>query len=151
MIMIRIMPHIYLFYRFILQYESLKIFNSINPLWPWVTNSSRIAKISISKYEGIMKKISHWATRLWVGRRKEPILGYVPKNDKNKKNSGSKGLNGHEKLIFSAAKIDILPPAKVSSMPPFPNFLPTFLVSVFAEFYRHSPLPGPLTYLLPSD
>ena len=22
-----------------------------------------------------------WASRLWVGRRKEPILGYVPKND----------------------------------------------------------------------
>ena len=29
--------------------------------------------------------------RLWVGRRKEPILGYVPKNDE-KKNSGDKGL-----------------------------------------------------------
>ena len=32
-----------------------------------------------------------WASRLWVGRRKEPILGYVPKNDE-KKNSGGKGL-----------------------------------------------------------
>ena len=32
-----------------------------------------------------------WASRLWVGRRKEPILGYVPKNYV-KKNSGSKGL-----------------------------------------------------------
>ena len=32
-----------------------------------------------------------WASRLWVGRRKEPILGYVPKNDE-KKNSGCKGL-----------------------------------------------------------
>ena len=32
-----------------------------------------------------------WASRLWVGRRKEPILGYVPKNYK-KKNSGSKEL-----------------------------------------------------------
>ena len=26
-----------------------------------------------------------WASRLWVGRRKEPILGYVPKNDEKKK------------------------------------------------------------------
>ena len=32
-----------------------------------------------------------WASRLGVGRRKEPILGYVPKNDE-KKNSGGKGL-----------------------------------------------------------
>ena len=28
---------------------------------------------------------------IWVGRRKEPILGYVPKNDE-KKNSVHKGL-----------------------------------------------------------
>ena len=32
-----------------------------------------------------------WASRLWVGSHKEPILGYVPKNDE-KKNSGGKGL-----------------------------------------------------------
>ena len=32
-----------------------------------------------------------WASRLWVGRRKEPILGYVSKNYA-KNNSGSKGL-----------------------------------------------------------
>ena len=32
-----------------------------------------------------------WASRLWVGRRKEPILGYVPKNEE-KKNSGGEGL-----------------------------------------------------------
>ena len=25
-----------------------------------------------------------WASRLWVGRRKEPILDYVPKNDKKR-------------------------------------------------------------------
>ena len=34
-----------------------------------------------------------WESRLWVGRRKEPILGYVPKNDE-KKNSVHKGLKG---------------------------------------------------------
>ena len=33
-----------------------------------------------------------WVSCLWVGRRKVPILGYVPKNDE-KNNSGSKGLN----------------------------------------------------------
>ena len=33
-----------------------------------------------------------WSSRLGVGRRKEPILGYVPKNYE-KENSGSKGLN----------------------------------------------------------
>ena len=33
-----------------------------------------------------------WASRLWVGRRKEPILVYVPKNDE-KKNLVHKGLN----------------------------------------------------------
>ena len=32
-----------------------------------------------------------WASRLWVGRRKESILGYVPENDE-KNNSGIKGL-----------------------------------------------------------
>ena len=48
-------------------------------------NSSRIAKISIFKYEGIIKKKILWASRLWVGRRKEPILDYVQKNDKKKK------------------------------------------------------------------
>ena len=32
-----------------------------------------------------------WASRLWVGRRKEPILGYVPKNDE-KNNLVLKGL-----------------------------------------------------------
>ena len=32
-----------------------------------------------------------WASRLWVGRQKEPILGYVPKNDE-KNNSVHKGL-----------------------------------------------------------
>ena len=30
-----------------------------------------------------------WASQLWVGRRKEPILGYISKNYE-KKNSGSK-------------------------------------------------------------
>ena len=30
-----------------------------------------------------------WASQLWVGKREEPILGYVPKNNE-KKNSGAK-------------------------------------------------------------
>ena len=40
--------------------------------------------------EGIIKKIL-WASRLWVGRRKEPILGYISKNDE-KMNLVHKGL-----------------------------------------------------------
>ena len=32
-----------------------------------------------------------WASRLWIGRRREPILGYVPKNDE-KKNLVHKGF-----------------------------------------------------------
>ena len=38
------------------------------------------------------KKNFLWASRLWVGRRKEPILGYVPKNNE-KKNLVHKGLS----------------------------------------------------------
>ena len=40
----------------------------------------RSAKILILNKEGIIEKISY--ERLWVGRRKEPILGYVPRNGK---------------------------------------------------------------------
>ena len=45
----------------------------------------RSAKILILN-TGIIEKIS-WAPRLWVSRRKEPILGYVPKNDEKKNSS----------------------------------------------------------------
>ena len=38
------------------------------------------------------------ASRLRVGRRKEPIIGYVPKNDE-KNNSGNKGL-----IILNSSK-----------------------------------------------
>ena len=41
-----------------------------------------------------------WASCLWVGRRKEPILGYVPKNDE--KNLDHKGLIFN---VFIASKI----------------------------------------------
>ena len=40
------------------------------------------------KFQFYFKKVSQkkilWTLRLWVGRRKEPILGYVPKNDEKK-------------------------------------------------------------------
>ena len=62
----------------------------INLLLPIAHKSARTGKISILKLEGIIKKISYWASRLWIGRRKELILGYVSKN--YKKNSGTKGL-----------------------------------------------------------
>ena len=47
---------------------------------------------STSSFRRDHQKNFLWASRLWVGRRKEPILGYVPRNDK-KKNSGGKGLS----------------------------------------------------------
>ena len=59
---------------------------------PRAHKSVRIAKILTLKLEGIIKKNFLWASLLEVGRRKEPILGYVPKNDENS-NSGIKGLN----------------------------------------------------------
>ena len=55
-----------------------------------MTNSSRIVKISILNKKGSLKKFLQMSG-IWVGRRKEPILGYAPKNDE-KKNSGSKEL-----------------------------------------------------------
>ena len=64
----------------------------LNPLLPSAAYMRRSAKILILIWEGIIKKIFLWASRLWVGRRKEPTLGYVEKLRK-KKNSGSKGLN----------------------------------------------------------
>ena len=47
-----------------------------------------------------------------VGRRKEPILGYVPKNDEKKKNLAHKGLNSLRikliVLLYCIIKIRIL-------------------------------------------
>ena len=34
--------------------------------------------------EGIIEKKIPWAPRFWVGRREEPILGYVPENDEKR-------------------------------------------------------------------
>ena len=49
--------------------------NMISRLVPSAHKSARIAKISILKLEGIVKKKKIlWASRLWAG-----ILGYVPK------------------------------------------------------------------------
>ena len=47
-----------------------------------------------------------WASDLWVGRRKEPILGYVAKNDE-KKNLVHKGLNIGSKLEIYAGATDV--------------------------------------------
>ena len=46
----------------------------------FVSYVRRSAKILILNKEGIIEKNFLWAPRLWVGRRKEPILGYVLKN-----------------------------------------------------------------------
>ena len=56
----------------------------------------RICHVAIEKNFNFEIRRDHqknflWASRLWVSRRKEPILSYAPKNNE-KKNSGSKGL-----------------------------------------------------------
>ena len=42
------------------------------------------AKILILSKDGIIEKNFVWAPHLWVGRRKEPILGYVLKNNEKR-------------------------------------------------------------------
>ena len=50
-----------------------------NPLLPSAAYIRRSAKIFILIKEGSSKKFI-WASRLWVGRRKEPILSFIMKN-----------------------------------------------------------------------
>ena len=64
---------------------------NINPLLHNGKYGYRRIKISFLRKKGIMEKNSPWAPCLWVGRRWEPILGYVLKFD-GKKVSGSNGL-----------------------------------------------------------
>ena len=66
--------------------------STLIPLLPSSNYSYRIIKISFSKKEGIKKKNFLGAPRLWVGRRWEPILGYISKFD-GIKVSGINGLN----------------------------------------------------------
>ena len=64
-----------------------------NPLLPIAHKSARIGKISILKLEGIILKISFERRDYESVDEKKPILGYVSKNYKKKKNSDTKGLN----------------------------------------------------------
>ena len=54
-----------------------------NPFPPSVPIWYRLAKKMILNEEGIIKQIFPWVLPLWVGRRKDPILGYVPKSYEN--------------------------------------------------------------------
>ena len=54
----------------------------------FVSYMLRIAKVLILNYEGIIEGSC---------RRKDPILGYGPKNDEEK-NSGNKGLSLTERI-----------------------------------------------------
>ena len=62
-------------------YRKWKFTNLPNSLLPNVLYMERLAKILISISEGIVKK---FLSRLWVGRRKKPFLGYVPKNEEKR-------------------------------------------------------------------
>ena len=76
----------------------------LSPLLPNGTICIRIVKISFKKNRD-HKKNFLWASQLWVGRRKEPILGYVPKNNENE-NSGSNGLKESISSISFFQKIE---------------------------------------------
>ena len=70
------------------------------------------SQILILILEGIFKKNFLWASRQWVCRRKEPILGYVPKQDE--KNSGGKWLTHLYENFFAkcpklGSKSSVLP------------------------------------------
>ena len=53
----------------------------------FVSYMPRSAKILNLNKERIIEKNFLWAPRLWVGRRKEPILGYVTKNNEKRINA----------------------------------------------------------------
>ena len=57
-------------------------------VWPF--SSYRVHMASLSKNFDFNLRRDHqknflWASRLWVGRRKDPILGYVAKNYEKEK------------------------------------------------------------------
>ena len=74
---------------------------SFNPLTPSGNRFPLSPKFQFYFKKGSSKNFL-WASRLWVGRRIEPILGYVPKNEK--KNLVHKGLNyrWHDSSIYLA-------------------------------------------------
>ena len=51
----------------------------------------RLAKKFWFQFRKVSSKNFLWASRLWVGRRKDPILSYITKNDE-KNNPGTNGL-----------------------------------------------------------
>ena len=74
------------FLNFILQNRS-QLFHHFNPLTP---RRTQVSPSFHRNFNSILRrdhqKNVQWASRLWVGRRKEPIFGYVLKNDEKKKN-----------------------------------------------------------------
>ena len=61
------------------------MYGLLNPILPSVHKSAGIAKISILRLiRRDHQKNFLWALRLLVGRRKESILGYVPKSDEKR-------------------------------------------------------------------
>ena len=60
-----------------------------NPFVPSVLNRVRLTKIYNFNLRRDLQKNFLWASHLWVGRWKEPLLSYVTRNDE-KKESGHK-------------------------------------------------------------
>ena len=93
-----------------------------------------------------------WALRLWVGRRKEPILGYVPKNDEEK-NLVHKGLSPNKfwnfKLVYIKYIINSLYFLK-------PNLYIYAYISIYIFYWKNrnaityvKNVPKPAKYPLP--
>ena len=55
----------------------------VNPLLTSVLYMGRVLKFWFQVRKGSWKKLL-WALRLWVGRQKQPIFGYVQKNDEKR-------------------------------------------------------------------
>ena len=79
----------------------------INPLLPSVLYMPLSAKFFYFNLRRDHQKNFLWASRLWVRRRKEPILCYVPKNYV-KNNSCSKGLSIMFNLLRSKGLSEII-------------------------------------------
>ena len=74
-------------YSFVLSthfFSYLFAFSSVCPFNPFPPSVASFIKTFDFNFRRDYQKKILWASRLWVGRRKEPILGYVPKNDEKR-------------------------------------------------------------------
>ena len=86
-IIISIIIYFYLIiflFNWIRNFEEMKIFKLHQPFKAQEDTGVPFHRNFNSILRRYIQKNFLWASRLWVGRRKEPILGYVPKNDEKR-------------------------------------------------------------------